>query len=92
MLGITAMNFSVHMDEPTLLELNRIAKEDGKSRSALLSEAFRKYLDDRSREQKLSGWPQVLVDHWNNASPLDLTPHPDFANTDDLKPLRDPVL
>jgi metal-responsive CopG/Arc/MetJ family transcriptional regulator len=54
MLGIDTMNFSVHMDEPTLLELNRIAKEDGKSRSALLSEAFRKYLDDRNRDQKLS--------------------------------------
>lgn len=53
------MNFSVHMDELTLSELNRLAKEEGKSRSALLSEAFRRYLDEHARRLETNGWPQV---------------------------------
>jgi metal-responsive CopG/Arc/MetJ family transcriptional regulator len=92
MLGIIDMNFSVHMDENTLAELNRLAKEEGKSRSALLSEAFRQYSDERSKRVRTNGWPQVLIDHWNTANPEDFSTHPDFGDTADLKPLRDPSL
>lgn len=86
------MNFSVHMDELTLSELNRLAKEEGKSRSALLSEAFRRYLDEHARRLETNGWPQVLIDHWNNAKPEDFANHPDFGSTQDLLPLGDPKL
>jgi metal-responsive CopG/Arc/MetJ family transcriptional regulator len=92
MLVEIEMNFSVHMDERTLAELNRLAKEEGISRSALLSEAFRQYSDERSNRVRTNGWPQVLVDHWNKVNAEDYSEHPDFGNTTDLKPLRDPLL
>jgi metal-responsive CopG/Arc/MetJ family transcriptional regulator len=86
------MNFSVHMDEATLSELNRVAKEEGKSRSALLSEAFKLYVDERNEHTQTKGWPKVLVDHWNSVAAESFLDHPDFGNTDDLKPLHDPAL
>ena len=86
------MNFSVHMDEPTLAELNRIAKEEGKSRSALLAEAFRRYSKERERHAESNGWPKVLIDHWNSANPEGFADHPDFGNTQDLAPLNDQSL
>jgi predicted transcriptional regulator len=92
MLGVIGMNFSVHMDEKTLAELNQVAKEEGKSRSALLSEAFRRYSDERSQREHTNQWPQVLIDHWNKAKPADYSEHPDFGDTADLQPLRDPAL
>jgi metal-responsive CopG/Arc/MetJ family transcriptional regulator len=86
------MNFSVHMDEKTLAELNQVAKEEGKSRSALLSEAFRRYSEERAQRVQTNGWPQLLIDHWNKAKPADYSEHPDFGDTADLKPLRDQLL
>jgi metal-responsive CopG/Arc/MetJ family transcriptional regulator len=86
------MNFSVHMDEKTLAELNQVAKEEGKSRSALLSDAFRRYSEERSRQIRTNGWPQVLIDHWDKAKPADYSEHPDFGDTADLQSLRDPSL
>jgi metal-responsive CopG/Arc/MetJ family transcriptional regulator len=86
------MNFSVHMDEKTLAELNQLAKEEGKSRSALLSDAFRQYSDERSKQVRTNGWPQLLIDHWSKAKPEDYSEHPDFGDTADLKPFSDPSL
>jgi metal-responsive CopG/Arc/MetJ family transcriptional regulator len=86
------MNFSVHMDESTLADLNRIAKEEGKSRSALLAEAFRRYSVERMQLQASNGWPQSLIDHWNTAKPEDFADHPDFSSTQDLRPLNDSKL
>jgi metal-responsive CopG/Arc/MetJ family transcriptional regulator len=86
------MNFSVHMDEKMLAELNQVAKEEGKSRSALLSEAFRRYSEERTQRVHTNGWPQVLIDHWDKAKPADYSEHPDFGDTSDLKPLREPTL
>jgi metal-responsive CopG/Arc/MetJ family transcriptional regulator len=92
MLGIGGMNFSVHMDEKTLAELNQVAKEEGISRSALLSEAFRRYSEERSQRVQTNGWPQVLIDHWNQTKPEDYSDHPDFGGASDFKPLRDQLL
>jgi metal-responsive CopG/Arc/MetJ family transcriptional regulator len=92
MLGKTRLNFSVHMDEKTLAELNQVAKEEGKSRSALLSEAFRWYAEERSQRIYNNGWPQILIDHWDKAPSEDYSEHPDFGGTAGLKPFRDPLI
>jgi metal-responsive CopG/Arc/MetJ family transcriptional regulator len=84
------MNFSIHMDSPTLGLLDATAKAEGKSRSALLREAFHHYLDDRAQRQANAGWSQVLVDHWATAKASDFADIPDFDDTSDLLPLRDP--
>jgi metal-responsive CopG/Arc/MetJ family transcriptional regulator len=86
------MNFSVHMDDVTLRDLDQTAKEEGKSRSALLKEAFKAYLEERRRRDKNNGWPQSLIDHLNNTKPEDFADLPDFGDTSDLLPLKDPVL
>ncbi len=83
------MNFSVHMDQKTLLDLTATARAEGKSRSALLTEAFKQYVEQRQLRETNNGWPQSLLDHFNSDQAIELH---DFDNTSDLLPLRDDVL
>jgi metal-responsive CopG/Arc/MetJ family transcriptional regulator len=80
------MNFSVHMDDKTLQELTLTARSEGRSRSALLTEAFRQYVKQRDEAQANNGWPQVLVDHLKIVGNQSF---PDFDDVSDLLPLND---
>jgi metal-responsive CopG/Arc/MetJ family transcriptional regulator len=83
------MNFSVHMDDKTLGDLTATARAEGRSRSALLTEAFKLYVEQRQLLDMNNGWPQLLLDHFNSDEAIELH---DFDNTSDLLPLRDNVL
>jgi hypothetical protein len=50
------------------------------------------YSDERSKQVRTNGWPQLLIDHWSKTKPEDYSEHPDFGDTADLKPLSDPSL
>lgn len=69
------MNFSVHLPQPLLLDLDQFAKAHNTSRSSVVREAVQAYL---TREKK-SEWPADLV-AWMKAppDPKDTEDWPDF--------------
>ena len=50
------MNFSIHMDEETLRQIETLAKKTGKSRNALVNIAVREFV----RGQSKCEWPETV--------------------------------
>lgn len=51
------MTFSIYLDDALTDSLNRLAKERGKSRNALIKEALRDWLTQRQP----AGWPSQVI-------------------------------
>jgi len=58
MLCAEHMTFSIHLEDALAERLNRIAKESGKARNALIREALREWLDRRRPRE----WPSEVTD------------------------------
>ncbi|MFM9881272.1 MAG: hypothetical protein ACKVOO_12780 [Burkholderiaceae bacterium] len=69
------MNFSIHLPQPLLLDLDDYAKSHNTSRSGVVREAVQAYLV----QQKKSEWPADLL-AWMKAppDPIDTADWPDF--------------
>lgn len=50
------MNFSIHLPQPLLLNLDRFAKTHNTSRSGVVREAVERYLEQKSKSE----WPADL--------------------------------
>ena len=51
------MNFSIHMDDETLRQIEVLAKKTGKSRNALVNIAVREFMRSQSRRE----WPKTVT-------------------------------
>ena len=58
------MNFSVHMDPKTLLQVELLAKKMGKTRNALVNIAVSEYVRTRSGRE----WPETVA-RWLSDGP-----------------------
>ena len=67
------MNFSIHLPDPLIVELDRHARLQGKSRSSVVREAVTSYLS----QQAGSAWPPELEAWMREALPVD-EEAPDF--------------
>jgi hypothetical protein len=59
------MNFSVHIDEPTLDRLAAAVERTAVTRNRIIVQAVREWLD-RNEEP---GWPEALRQHFRNPAP-----------------------
>ena len=60
------MNFSIHMDEKTLRQIELLAKNTGKSRNALVNIAVREFVLGQSRRE----WPATVARWLADKRPL----------------------
>ncbi len=75
------MTFSVHLEEDLFREVDRIAKESGKTRNAVIRHALREWLGQRKR----AAWPASIV----SFKGIKGFPRVEELRAD-LKPPRDP--
>jgi metal-responsive CopG/Arc/MetJ family transcriptional regulator len=71
------MNFNIYLDDETGQQLNRVAKQAGKSRNALVRQAVSEWLKQHSKPQ----WPDVVLAFKSMADT-----QPFEAGRDSLKP------
>lgn len=80
------MNFSVHLDRETAAALERLVRETGKSRNALIVQAVRDLVAGGRR-----GWP-ASVRAWLREGPDTSDLAPFEARRSELEPPGEPVL
>jgi predicted amino acid racemase len=81
-----AMNFSIHMDEETLRQIELLAKKTGKSRNALLNIAAREYVRGQSKRE----WPGTVARWLMVKGPVKIRNFAGFeAHRGELGELRD---
>ncbi len=84
MLYTNIMNFSIHIDEETAVRLEKLARETGKKRNALIREAINRLLQTETRKK----WPKAVLELAGSAK--DLVPFESFRK--ELPPLdEDPL-
>lgn len=76
------MTFSVHLEEDVFRELDRIAKESGKTRNSVVRQAVKEWLNQRRR----ASWPDSIVAFKG----IKGFPRAEQLRSD-LKPPRDPL-
>jgi hypothetical protein len=80
------MNFSIHMDEGTLRQIEALAKKTGKSRNALVNIAVREFVRGQSRRE----WPATVARWLDIRRPAKIRNFAGFeANRGELGKLRD---
>lgn len=59
------MNFSIHLDDATVVRLNKAAERAGLARNRLIAMAVQEWLA-RNEEKD---WPELLAAHFRNPAP-----------------------